>query len=72
MTLIATIDQLRGRFHRCRRMSVLQDYTTLAAQIGMSKRTLHRFASGYTVREDSLTKIEDWCEKAEAGATTPR
>jgi hypothetical protein len=38
----------------------------------MSKRTLHRFASGYAVREDSLTKIEDWCEKAEASATTPR
>ena len=65
LTITATIDQLRGRFHRCRYLRAQRDYEAIALQIGIAKSTLNRFAKGGAAQEEILTKIEQWCELEE-------
>ena len=65
-TIAATIDQLRGRFHRCRYTRDEQDYQAIAIEMNLTKATLYRFGKGGSVQEESLIKIEEWCMREEA------
>ena len=73
LTVSDTIDLLRGRFHRCRYARSEQDYNIIAQDMGLTKVTLYRFAKGGAAHEDTLAKIEGWCEREEqAHATAQR
>lgn len=65
LTIPEAVDLLRGRFHRCRYLRNVQDYDAIAAEIGLSRVTLYRFGKGGPIKEDSLYKIEQWCQKEE-------
>ena len=62
-TIDEAIDQLRGRFVRCKG-SV--PFDTIAKEVKVSSMALKNFFHGRSVREQALRNIETWCEIQEA------
>ena len=68
VSIVESVDLLRGRFHRlrCLRPVETRDYATIAAEMHLSKPTLYRFAHGQaSFYGKTLPAIETWCERQE-------
>ena len=62
MSIVANLDQLRGRVLRLRQK---RETARWAEDVGVHLNTLYRFLRGGSVHCDTLTKIEAWCDREE-------
>lgn len=59
MLVVDLIDQLRGKFQRCRQGRSLEN---LSYDIQVSVASLAKFLAGENMNTRILRRIEEWCE----------
>lgn len=64
MTVMESVDLLRGRYIRC--LKGKNEYT-VAQEIGAHRNTLLSFRHGASLKISTLQLIEAWCEQQERG-----
>jgi transcriptional regulator with XRE-family HTH domain len=62
MTVVESIDRLRGRYIRLLKG---QDEQSIAQAIGLHRNTLLAFRHGASLKIATLQRIESWCDQAE-------
>jgi hypothetical protein len=62
MTMMESLDQLRGRFMRLRGN---RSWRAIAPSVGVDYAVLRRFSQGGPAKASTLTKVEAWCDRQE-------